>query len=61
MSGPVGIVVFVVAMLSATTFLLAAIMGVFVIWIPVVLLSLTFGASTLSGKLQSARSGLDDD
>ena len=43
--GPVRALVFVVAVVTATGFLSAAIISVFIIWLPVALLSLAFGAS----------------
>ena len=42
--GPVRALVFVVAVVTATGFLSAAIISVFIIWLPVALLSLAFGA-----------------
>jgi hypothetical protein len=47
--GPVRALVFVLAVVTATGFLSAAIISVFIIWLPVALLSLAFGASEDSG------------
>ena len=47
--GPVRALVFVLAVVTATGFLSAAIISVFIIWLPVALLSLAFGASQDSG------------
>ena len=48
--GPVRALVFVLAVVTATGFLSAAIISVFIIWLPVALLSLAFGASQDSGR-----------
>ena len=47
--GPVGALVFVLAVVAATAFLSAAIISVFIIWLPVALLSVAFGVSRDSG------------
>jgi len=47
--GPVWALVFVLAVVAATAFLSAAIISVFIIWLPVALLSVAFGVSRDSG------------
>ena len=47
--GPVGALLFVLAVVAATAFLSAAIISVFIIWLPVALLSVAFGVSRDSG------------
>ena len=49
MYGPVGALVFVLAVVAATAFLSAAIISVFIIWLPVALLSVAFSVSRDSG------------
>ena len=49
--GPVGALVFVLAVVAATAFLSAAIISVFIIWFPVALLSVAFGVSQDSGGI----------
>jgi hypothetical protein len=43
--GPVGALAFVLAVVAATAFLSAAIISVFIIWLPVALLSVAHGVS----------------
>ena len=49
--GPVGALVFVLAVVAATVFLSAAIISVFIIWFPVALLSVAFGVSRDTGGI----------
>jgi hypothetical protein len=45
MRGPFATIVFVLAILAATGFLFAAVMGIMMLWaLPVIMLSLTFAA-----------------